>query len=311
MFHSSVSALAALPPAALPGDVPGLHILSQGFFRIKFYTEGEHAVPNTDVNKNGIPDFVEDVGRQLHVAHHVFCTLSGFRSPLQSPRYPRLAYVDVNIRSRVSMRKANGIAYDEAQSARDPSSPGARAIVITVAADITPPKNHTPTHEYFHQIQNGMTHFKNRWFYEGTARWSEDALGNRPFVAADQTVLGGDLSDSAGQNKLLGMSYDAAKAFWIPLANLCPAASIALPENDPVLDLKYSDGSPVMKDRVFTGAAMMKAALEEMAAIEKVPFDTYCYGKWTEDNQRNEKNNRYILEAVQRAMKRLCPQAGS
>ena len=81
----------------LVSNPEGESVYVWGVFRIIYYTQGEHAVPETDLNHNGIPDFVEDVALQLVVAHHIFCNLMGFPVPLNSSRYPGVQFVDFHI----------------------------------------------------------------------------------------------------------------------------------------------------------------------------------------------------------------------
>jgi hypothetical protein len=287
----------------------GRYTLQQDFFRIKYYVVGEHAVPAADTNKNGIPDFVEDLARQLRVAHHVFCEISGFHSPLASAHYPGLAYVDVCVYNRSKMNNVNGRAFDAAQSAKDPGNPAARSVVIHIAADIDVKKNLTPAHEYFHQIQNGISRFKNSWYYEGMARWSEDSLGIRKMEAPNKTDLAAVMEDSAGQDTLFAMTYKAAQKLWIPLGNLCSNASIVLPDNDPILDQTYSDGTPVMQDRIFTGARMMREILAGFAAVEDAPFSLYQYGAWSGAARRDPRNNPYMVEVIRKSAANVCPQS--
>jgi len=294
------------------------YTLQQNFFRIKYFLKGEHAVPAADTNKNGIPDFVEDVALQLRVAHYVFCELSGFRSPFKSARYPNLAYVDVFIYNRSTLEnqdglvlsstfRLNGLAVSSSRFAGDPVNPAARSLLICLASDFDPKKSLTPTHEYFHLIQNSMSQLKNRWYFEGMARWSEDSLGNRKQDTLSRSDLITMMENPAEQAELFAMSYNAAQKLWIPLANLCPDTSVSLPTDNPILNLKYSDGTRVMQDRIFMGARLMSAVLDGLAAIENVPFTAHNYGRWTEENRRDEKNNLYILRAIRQAMDKVCP----
>lgn len=165
-------------------------IWQQGFFRIRFMREGKEAVPPADANNNGCPDYVEDVAVQLTAAHHVFCRIAGLRSPLDSPRYAGVRYVDVVIRDKAAIGGRNGVAYDEPvlrpdpkglpESVPDSDLPRVPVLVIAISRAIDPKMNPTPAHEYFHQIQNGMTHFKNPWFYEGMAAWAQTVAGKEP-----------------------------------------------------------------------------------------------------------------------------------
>ncbi len=68
-------------------------------------------------------------------------------------------------------------------------------------------KTLTPSHEYFHILQNSYTMFKNRWYSESTARWSESIFKKG---AAKQD----NLPNSQKQIKeLFDKTYDAEGIF--------------------------------------------------------------------------------------------------
>jgi hypothetical protein len=304
----------------LAGTIRKFNVWQQGFFRIKFTREGEHAVPPEDLNNNGCPDFAENVARQLMVAHYVFCVLNGFLPPLESPRYAGARYVDVGIYGRSKVKGA-GVNFDEPglapdfaglteESARETPAaalPKARILSMGISRDIHITRNSTPAHEYFHHIQNGMNRFKNSWFYEGMARWSQDSLdfwkthgkgGKNPLELLD---------DPQAVEELVALAYKAADVFWAPLARHCAEGSAPLPADDPVLNLTYVDGTPIMKDKIFIGARMMLAVLQEMGAAEGAAFTALGYESWTEANQRNPGNNAFILESARTAAGKICP----
>jgi hypothetical protein len=304
------------PPAdwargrALVSNPEGESVWQQGFFRIIYHTKGEHAVPSTDINANGVPDYVEDAATQLAVSHHIFCNIGGFQNPLESPRYAGANYLRVLVYNRARLKGASGLCFDEPSLAPDysatpkdgarPALPRVRVITLWISHDIDPKKNLTPSHEYFHHIQNGMTHFKNPWYYEGMARWSEDALGVRP-----EFPLHDPLRDIP--HGLFAASYDAASMFWNPLSRLCANTDIPLPDDDPVLRFTYTNGKPVLRDRKFSGARLLREILERLAVLEKEPFLRYNYGDWSEANQRNQLNNPYIINAAREAATEVCP----
>ncbi len=295
-------------------------ILQEGFFRILFMREGEEAVPALDSNADGWPDFVEDVAAQLAMAHGVFCEAGGLPSPLLSPRYAGVRYIDVEIRGEKGMRGNKGLAYDEivlrqdsqgaAADAAGAQRPKVRVLLIALSRDIDPKRNNSPAHEYFHQIQNGMTHFKNPWFYEGMARWSESALGAfRPKAKEQPLPLAAErlLSEAAYRERLFSASYAASDMLWAPLAALCPETRRALADDHPLLARRYSDGSPVLRNEDFSGIFMMKRVLEKLGEAENIPFTRFGYEKWTEANQRRAENNPFIAKAVEEAAAEPCP----
>ncbi len=296
-------------------------IWQEGFFRIKFMSEGEEAVPLDDFNNNGYPDYVEDIAMQLRVAHHVFCNLSGFPSPLDSPRYKGAKYIDVVIRDKTAIHNMNGLTFDELsfrpdtqgadKAVLDNKLPKVPVLIIGISRSIDPKKNLTPTHEYFHQIQNGMTFFKNPWFYEGMAVWSESALGTSKATKQQEDaeqVLNALVEDAEFRANVFKASYKAGGMVWKPLAKLCSKASIVFPDVDEVLEFTYTDGSPVMQDREFFGAQMMRLILVKLGELENIPFTRFNYQTWTEANQRRTENNEFIVEAVTSVAAILCPQ---
>jgi hypothetical protein len=226
----------------------------------------------------------------------VFCHIAGFPDPLDSPFYPHRRYIDVYLFNRKLMNGGNGRNFSTPFPIRDPDERGARSSYIHILNTLDVTGNPTPAHEFFHQIQNGMTRVTNTWFYEGTARWSEEALHiqhttarrpdtprrNSPANAMDYPLsylpehprkgLWDLLEDPAHVARFLSLAYDAALLLWIPLANCSPGDRIVLPGDDPVLKLTYSNGIPVVKRHVFAGARIIRAVLEELGATQDAMY---------------------------------------
>ena len=145
--------------------------------RIFYHVEGQHAVDLMDANANGIPDQVEDAMIQTQAAQALFVDVLGFPDPFQAERFRSARFLDIHFRHK-DLLKTNGVTYDELQRfnrASDP--PGTVTVCFNLATSVKPAANLTPAHEFFHIIQNSVVYFKNRWYTEGTARWSERALG--------------------------------------------------------------------------------------------------------------------------------------
>lgn len=310
----------ALEAGRLLPDHEGFSFWEQGPFRIKFARQGEHAAPDRDSSGNGCPDFVEDVAKQLNMAHYIFCDLFGFPSPLESPRYPGVRYFNVGIYNRERLQGYRGLNFDRPANAVDTAAfsvqepgrplPRSRVLNMMISRDIDPAGNMTPAHEYFHHIQNGATYFKPNWFYEGLAAWSYDALGVwRPVSKAVAASAGNPLdllADPERLEELLASSYGAADTLWMPLARLCPGASQPLPEEDPFLDLVYSDGSSVLKDREIAGMRMMREILAGFAAAEEEAFSLYQYGEWSSAARRDPRNNHHMVEVILKTAAAVC-----
>lgn len=278
----------------------GPNIWQQGPFRINFLRAGPESVPPNDADGNNCPDLIEDMARQLVVAHHIFVNLAGFRSPFASPRYKGLKYILVLVRDRTNalLQGSSGRSYDQMTKKN--------TLVMAIARDIDPARNATPAHEYFHCIENGLTYFKNAWYYEGMARWAEDAVSIVRPASKSMDQIKKMLDDAAFLRALYASSYKAADLLWRPLADLCGQAGARLCAHDPVLALKYANGAPVMRDFNFSGAAFMAALLEKLDRQDDRAFAANGYDFWSEANQRNAKNDPYILEAVRGLLPQAC-----
>ena len=214
----SVAMLGSAPvEAQLPAvPQPVNHLHQVGRIRVFFHTEGKHAVNPADLNQNGVPDQVEDAATQTKAAYLLFIDTLGFPDPFKTERYRNAAFLDISFRHKDLLR-SNGKAYDEVQRfkrAGDP--PDTLSLSFSLATSLNTSSNLTPAHEFFHIIQNSVTYFKNSWYTEGTARWSERALGlgavgpvryDGPWPLPEKT-----------REALFEKSYDAAEDFWNVLA---------------------------------------------------------------------------------------------
>jgi hypothetical protein len=287
-------------------NLEGRSVYEQGFFRVIFYTHGEDAVNPTDLNGNSVPDFVEDVALQLAVAHHIYCNLAGFQHPLLSERYKGVSYVDVFLRSRANTEGKSGLSFQSAQRAHAPAPPGARALPMRISTDIVPQRDATPAHEYFHHIQYASTHMLGGWYHEGMATWSGDALNAVSSSLLSWEELDRVLYDPASEKVLFASSYNAVTLLWDPLAALCPDGEEHLPQNDPLLQSRYVDGTPVLKDFTFRGAPVMRRILQEFSSIERETFGDNAYKDWSLENRRDRRNYAYMLRGIRRVVEDYC-----
>lgn len=274
------------------------HEYRRGNIRIFYNTEGEHAVKPTDANQNGVPDQVEDLATQTTAAYLLFVDTLEFPNPFKSERYRDVPFLDIHLLAKAKLG-SNGVAYDELQRfarAQDPAN--ATSLCFNVATSVDPAQNMTPAHEFFHIIQNGATHFKNTWYTEGTARWSEQALGldgigrvrySGPWPLAEKDRIA-----------LFAMRYEAAERFWNPLA-LAVDAQGMIPEDRvaPALrELTYCNGEKVLKGFRLHGWKLMRDLLIELGRVEPTAYRDLGYTAWTEANQRSPQNNAYIYRAA-------------
>jgi hypothetical protein len=301
IFSSSLARIAILSAllAGATGQAGEDRVHQQGKIRVFYQTEGEHAVERDDRNQNGIPDQVENVLAQTVAAQLLFVETLGFPDPFQQERFRAASFLDIHIRHKNKL-KSNGLAFDELQRFNKLGDPtGTVSIAFSVASSVKAESNLTPAHEFFHLIQYSTTYFKNNWFAEGTARWSEAGLGVdnlgpvREFVA---WPLPKEQSSA-----LFKMSYEASEHFWNPLA--AKSDSKGLIPDSPALKLlqsmRYTDGTAVLKDLRFTGWAFIRAVVIELGKIDDLAFRESGYTEWSEANQFSSKNNSTILRAVE------------
>lgn len=268
--------------------------------RIFYETSGQHAVDVADVNANGVPDQVEDVMTQVRAARRMFVEVLGFPEPLHTERFREARFIDIHFRHK-DVLKMNGVAYDELQRFNKPGDPpGTRSIAFTVATSVKAPANLTPAHEFFHLIQYSTTYFKNRWFLEGTARWSERALGTGGLGSA-RVLSAWPLSD-VQKNAVTAMAYEASEHLWNPLAARLDKEGV-VPDSAALKQLQamtYTDGSLVVKDLRLTGWALIRDVIVELGKIDDQAFRELGYDRWSEENQRSPRNDAYMFQAIEK-----------
>ncbi len=268
-----------------------------------FYdVQGVHAVDSVDVNMNGVPDQVEDIGRQTLAAQMMFVDVLGFPDPFKGERFKNVHFLDIHLLNKDTL-KSNGLTYDEIQNfRREIDPPGIRSICFDVATLIKAPENLTPAHEFFHILQNGATYFKNRWFTEGTARWSERSLGTGG--GSGGLRFKWPLSEKNLSN-VDSMAYEASIRYWEPFAlSMDPEGEI--PESRvPVAlrEMEYTDGSPVLKDLKLHGWEAIRSVIIELGKLDDEAAKEQNLTTWPEAQQKSPLNTPYILRAVENVQK--------
>ncbi|MBC8353936.1 MAG: hypothetical protein H8E66_18220 [Planctomycetes bacterium] len=285
-----------------------------GKVRVFYATEGKAAVPPEDANSNSVPDHVEDVAKQLWAAHQLFCTALEFPDPFESERYAGITCVELRIWDRTEIGGGNGVAFESAQRARTipEGKRDDRALVMSIGKHVDARKNVTPAHEFFHLIQYSTTYFKNPWYLEGLARWSEHALGGDGVGQVKYSTRGPWPQKAENLSQLFKMSYDAEHVLWNSLAMRADRRGVIprvqVPET--LRNLRYSDGTPVLRDYKLHGAPLMRNVLIELGKADDIAFGKLGYRDWSEDNQRAAKNSPYIYEAIMNALRRQAPPVG-
>jgi hypothetical protein len=270
-----------------------------GDFRVFYTFNGEHALPSenkVDLNKNLIPDYVENIAQRLYVTKQVFTNLLGFQDPLQSKRYKNVKYIDVHIMSSEKSSAGDEIVTYKYKILDTED----KVLSIQIRNNLTK-GTLTPSHEYFHILQNSHTMFKNRWYSEGTARWSESIF--RKGIAKQDS-----LPNSQKQiEELFDKTYDTEGVFG-KLTYLCD-------KNDGIfknkIDLKTNipDYPNLIEDSMVYGYEFMRVFLENLEEIDDYVSKKRGFNKfnWDEKEQKSNENNIFILKALLETINAECP----
>lgn len=277
------------------------------YVRVFYAKEGPGAVSPLDVDKNGVPDQVDNVARQVWAAHQLFCRVLEFPDPFKSDRYKGVICIQVSIRDRKQMGGNNGIAFSSAQRARKipEGKPTDRCIVMSISSQLDPTKNVTPTHETFHLVQYGATNFKNSWFLEGMARWSEHATGKEGIGEIKYSPNGPWPQIPAHLAQLPELGSKSELVLWNPIAARTDRDGFLSTKmlGDKLANLKYADGTPVLRDRFLQGGKIMRDIIIELSKMDDIALKDLKLEKWTEENRRALENNPYIYKAVMDALR--------
>ena len=268
-------------------------IYRQGVFYVIYDAEGAAAVNKTDVNLNGVPDVVEDIATQLNAAREVFNGVFNFPDPLTSERFANVTSIEITFAAKSDMTApAFAFASVRKNSLHDPNE---QSLKIKMSNAVNPHKSFTPAHEYFHLIQFGATYFRNKWFTEGMAQWSEDAVAKMNYPDGRDVAL--TLESPAATDKLFRSKYAASKLLWYPLAvNMRDKATIPAAL---IVKYRYVDGTPVFRDNIIYGPNVMREVLRVMKSKEHLAAaEVGDAAKWRQKGQRAVTNNKVMLECV-------------
>ena len=108
------------------------------------------------------------------------------------------------------------------------------------------------------------------------------------------------------------MTYDAEFVLWNPIAARTGRNGLLTPKQlgEEPTGLRYSDGSPVLKDNYLYGAEVMRDILIELGDQDDVAFKQLGYESWSEDNQKALANNACIYKAIMDVLRRHAPPVG-
>jgi hypothetical protein len=298
----SVTTIAA-PPLADPGVTTagrcrpvaargrGLdRILRTGPFRIRYTTTGRDGVANAsvnaDANRNGVPDSIEDLSRQLDIANRYYVDVLGLTPPLSQPRYQKARGIDILVQA---MDHENGMSYDEVIQEKGQDE---CRLMIVVNSKMGLDGNPTAAHELFHLFQYGYAMFKVPWYLEGMARWIEGVF--RPSIYTKEAV-----DKSIRCKDILEKSY-AASAFWNAVAAKSMKKAVAVPTD--LVDAHYVSGRPVIANRDFPGGIVRPVLKSLQLASSKASRGDLLLYDWPESVQRSHQFDAAMCSAIERAL---------
>lgn len=243
-------------------------------FRFFYALKGVDALPaerHVDRDNSGTPDYIERLAQRFIRVDKFYREEVGLTSPLDGDRYRGHAlYIDVNLLNLPNHKNGpmNGIAYDGTPKL-DRAAAGedsVNVLLIDLSASLSW-ENRSVEHELFHLYQNGYTYFKNPWYTEGTARWSELVMNGR-------LGPGGLLPNNRAQKRELFRKTYAASAFWNELILRCNKAEL--------------------------GKTFIRKLLERLSELDSIAAKERGIPStnWQESEQRSEDNDPYIWRAV-------------
>ncbi|MFV5550216.1 hypothetical protein VXQ35_16760 [Acinetobacter oleivorans] len=234
----------------------------------KYYKSGKirviyslNEIDQTDINKNNIPDYVENIAIQANTTIEALDYL-GFVNPLNSPRYKsEVNYIDIHL-VNISY---NGIAYDKPYLASFDGIKKDKALLIKLNSRLKNfPGNYwtVVAHEIFHLYQYGYSPLKPSWYLEGMANWSERLLRK------DDIDIRGRVLLPTNTNSLLNDIYLIPyNKLWYRLAFLSKIDNSQLNLPDSIIKRTYVDGSLVFKDKSFSGYIFMRNFLSNLSLV--------------------------------------------
>jgi hypothetical protein len=280
-----------------------------------FYTQsGPHALySNADINRNGVPDIVEDAALHLDTVRQIF-NRNGFRDPLTSPRFRQAESIDIDFLNfdvySPEITDKRGLSFS-AVTRYPGSSIRADKCSISMAINSALKGNHERVkdflipHELFHLYQYGYTMFRASWFLEGMAKWAEwvTLAENDRNPRLWNTPLPSSLQELNEQVLLNPNPYDV-RHFWNRLAELVKKKEFPMIIPPELRDRKFADGTPVIKDNIWRGRALMLKILEGLDAEDDVVgqeknLPPYA---WANEDQRAAIHNPRLMKIVQRAL---------
>lgn len=241
---------------------------------------------------------LEDVQKQFYAADILYQQVLGLSAALTTPRYQNANFMHIIF---VPSEKSFGLTYDEITTTPRHQHDGCY-VSVRLSDQVRAPVNPTPAHELFHVYQNSQSMFKQAWYSEGTARWSESMVSIGTGAAADR------LPQTARElQQWMRESYGASRV-WIRLFSLVDTQSrFAIPMS--LQSLRYSDGRPVVADDRAYGVRFMRLLMQNLSntSDQIARQEGWSRFGWPEAEQKDPRFNAVIWQAVQQTVNTLVP----
>lgn len=151
-----------------------------GYFKIHYSTTGTNAVSKEDTSRNGIPAYIEAVGRSFDHVRKITCEMRGFRNPiLEKEKKSFHVYV-------YDLKKKYGITIPSTYYNMTATNQRRASCSISIDNSYSASKGFkdtrdncmrvTAAHEFFHAVQYAYNTDADNWWKEASATWNEDEI---------------------------------------------------------------------------------------------------------------------------------------
>ena len=272
--------------------------------RIFYTSTGSNALTTTtDLNANGVPDYVENVATQLDVSRKVFNSL-GFKDPLESARLRAAQSIDVHLRD-VSPYSVSTILYPVKYNYNSLMSDKCSLVILMSNTSLFDIENgSTPAQRMFRLFQLGYSMFRRPWIYADVSTWaSRSVLSGAYGTGYDSFQLPSTLIQ---MQEVFDSQNDAGIKFWNRLAYLLTVETSTMQISQALKNRKYVNNSIVVKDDLWKGGAILRAT-SQMLDVEDDMVDLQTNRppyQWTDAEQTSNAHDIRLLNLIQRAVRR-------
>lgn len=270
-----------------------------------FYTStGANALATTtDLNANGVPDYVENIATQLDVSRKVFNSL-GFKDPLESARLNAAKSIDVHLRD-VTPYSVSTIFYPVKYNYNSLMSDKCSLVILMSNSSLLDVENgSTPAQRMFRLFQLGYSMFRRPWIYADVSNWAARSVISGAYGSGYETS---QLPSTIQQmQSVFDSQNDAGVKFWNRLAYLLSVETSTMQISQSLKNRKYINGAAVVKDELWKGGGIVRSIFQMLdAEDDMVDLQTNRPPyQWTDSEQTSNAHDVRLLNLIQRAIKK-------